>query len=665
VTLDWAEGVKLRKNVLVPMRDGVRLAADLYVPDAEGPWPAVLDYRPYRKDDEQPPGGRFYEAVTRRGYVVARVDVRGTGASEGASVDEYTLEEQLDGCEVIAWLASQSWCDGKVAMMGTSYSGFNAVQVAAHQPPELTTIIPIYFTDDRYTDDCHYRGGLMRKYFDPATYGIEMVAWNALPPYPEWSGEDWARIWQEHLEGNEPYILKWLRNQTDGPYWRNGSVREIADRITCPVFMIGGWRDGYPNTPLRLYEALAAPRRVLIGPWCHQQPDRSVPGPRIDYVHEIARWLDYWCKGIMNGVIDEPPVVVFMQRLQPPHPDRVDTVGEWRAESEWPPPGASETTLYLGESTLEPDEPRVGVDEFEYVPTVGVTGGLWSGGLPMGLAGDQRADEALSLTYTSAPLAEDIHVIGRPRAILHVSSTAAVIGFCASLAEVAPDGTSHLVAKGMLNATRRSSLVEPEPLPAGEQVELDIEIDATGWTFTRGNRIRLAVSSADWPNVWPTPEPALNRIYRGPENPSRLILPAVRAAGSAVPPGFLPSPHTAVPPSAALPPPVWEVRDDLVSGRREVRLELLSEQRMNATTVIERYFGGVSSVDPRDPAGASQTGRHVTAIVRPSERIEAESNVAIQASRTHFHVTLDLEVRVNGARYFDRRWIESIERQLL
>lgn len=664
-TLDWAEGIKLMKNVLVPMRDGVRLAVDLYMPDADGSWPAVLDYRPYRKDDEHPPGSRFYEALTRSGYVVARVDVRGTGASEGASVDEYTPEEQLDGCEAIAWLTRQPWCNGKVAMIGTSYSGFNAVQVAARQPPGLATIVPIYFTDDRYTDDCHYRGGLLRQYFDAVTYGIEMVAWNALPPYSEWSGGDWARIWEEHMERNEPYMLKWLRNQTDGPYWRNGSVREIADQITCPVFMIGGWRDGYPNTPLRLYEALQAPRKVLIGPWCHQQPDRSIPGPRIDYVHEIVRWLDYWCKGIENGVMDEPPVVVFMQRFQPPLPDRIDTVGGWRGEVTWPPAGASEVTHYLGEATLEGGETPPGVDEFEYIPTVGVTGGLWSGGYPVGLAGDQRPDEALSLTYTSAPLAEEIHVIGRPRVVLHVSSTATVIGFCASLAEVAPDGTSHLVAKGMLNATRRNSLVEPEPLSPGRPVELAFEIDATGWSFARGNRIRLAIASADWPNVWPTPEPATNRVYRGEGRASRLILPTMPAMGTAEPPHFRPSSRTVVPANASVRRPVWEASEDFVTGRREVRFELLTEDRINETTVIERSFGGVSSLDPRDPAGASQTGRHVTTIVRPSLRIEAESNVAIQSSKTHLHVTIDVEVRVDRTRYLHRHWIESIERQLL
>jgi len=258
----YAEGVRVVKNVLVPVRDGVRLAADLYMPDPDPgePLPVVMEYIPYRKD-EVAPGTRFYEYLAAHGYVVARVDIRGTGASEGVSSDEYVLQEQLDGYDAIEWLAAQPFCDGHVNQMGISYGGFTALQTATHAPPHLTSIIPMYFTDDRYTDDCHYRGGLLRKYYDVCYYGNFMIAYNALPPYPEWSGGDWAAIWEEHVERNEPYLLKWLTHQTDGPYWRHGSVRDIADRIACPVFMIGGWRDGYPNRRSVSTKRSPSPRR--------------------------------------------------------------------------------------------------------------------------------------------------------------------------------------------------------------------------------------------------------------------------------------------------------------------------------------------------------------------------------------------------------------------
>ena len=654
------------KNVLVPTRDGVRLAADLYVPDPDpGPLPVVMEYIPYRKD-EVVPGTRFYYDLPRHGYVVARVDIRGTGGSEGVNTDEYVLQEQLDGYDAIEWLAAQPFCDGNVNMMGISYGGFTSLQVATHAPPHLKTIVPMYFTDDRYTDDCHYRGGLLRKYYDVGHYGNFMIAYNVLPPYPELAGAGWATIWEEHIERNEPYLLKWLAHQTDGPYWRQGSVREIADRIRCPVFMIGGWRDGYPNPPLRLYQALEVPKKVLVGPWNHAVPDVATPGPRIDHLHEVVRWLDHWCKGKDTGIMDEPPVVLFVQHYEKPVVDRLDAAGEWRAETDWPAPGAGERTLYLGEgNALEDEAVADGEDSFEYVPTVGVTGGLWSGGLQFGLPGDQRPDEAFSLLYTTPPLEDDLYVVGRPRAVLNVSSTASVIGFAASLSDIAPDGTSHLVAKGMLNATRRRSLADPEPLAPGGVVELALDIDTTAWRFERGHRIRLAVASADWPNVWPTPEPATNRVHRGAARPSRLVLPTVPAQGSATPPSFLPSPVAMERHTDRSDPPVWEVVRDVLTGRVTVRLHEQREQRVSDTTVVGREYLMTASCDPADPASASAHGRHVSRIRRPNSLVEGRSDVLVQASATHFHVTIDLELSVNGAPHHSRRWVESVPRMLL
>jgi putative CocE/NonD family hydrolase len=662
----YAPGVNLVKNVRIPARDGVKLAADLYVP-AMGqakPLPVVMEYIPYRKD-EVPPGSRFYSYLPQHGYVVARVDIRGTGASRGAATDEYVQGEQEDGYDAIEWLAAQPFCDGNVNMMGISYGGFTSLQVATLQPPHLRSIIPMYFTDDRYTDDCHYRGGLLRQYYDVGYYGNFMIAYNALPPDPRWC-EDWANIWAEHLEHDEPYLLKWLRHQTDGPYWRHGSVGAIADRIACPVFMIGGWRDGYPNPPLRLFEALRVPRKVLIGPWNHAVPDVAVPGPRIDHLHEVVRWLDYWCKDRETGIMREPPVIVYMQHYERPDADRLDTAGTWRAESGWPAPGAGEMTFYLGgEGRLEGACGADGVDEFEYEATVGVTGGLWSGGLPFGQPGDQRADEAYSLVYTSPRLEADVHVLGRPRVKLSVSSTASVIGFCASLADVGPDGSSHLVAKGMLNATRRNSLTDPEPFVPGEICELSIEVDCTAWRFERGHRIRLAVSSADWPNVWPTPQPATNQVFYGRSRPSQLVLPTVPATGSAAPPEFRLSPEILERHSRQVNPPVWEVVRDALSRRARVHLTWCSNQLVNDAAAVTREYELTSYADPDDPAVASARGHHSTKIRRPNGLIEAKSNVNIQGTATHFHVTIDLAVTVDGLPHHMRRWVESVPRHLL
>ena len=668
-----AEGVKLVKNVLIPVRDGVRLAADLYMPDgadADGPFPAVMELKPYRKDDINLESRPLYLVLPRHGYVMVCVDVRGTGGSEGITSDEYTLQEQLDGYDAVEWVAGQHWCNGHVNMIGISYSGFTALQVAAHDPPHLTSIISIDFTDDRYTDDCHYRGGLLRMYYDIAYYGGQMVARNALPPDPDGLGDTWAQNWAQHLAGNEPYLLKWYRHPIDGPYWRHGSVGDAPERIACPAFLIGGWRDGYPNPPLRLYEALQVPKKVLVGPWNHAMPDTAIPGPRIDYLHEVIRWLDHWCKGRDTGIMDEPPIVAYMQRPDATDPEhtremhRLDTAGEWRAETEWPPPGADQKTLYLHDDRALNETPPAHElsDALNYHPTVGVTAGLWSGGLPFGLPGDQRPDEALSLVYTTPPLSEDVHVLGRPRTVLHVSSSASVIGFAVSLCDVDPDGTSHLVAKGMLNATRRHSFQDPEPLVPGQAYELEIPIDCTGWVFPRGHRVRLSIANADWPNVWPTPELATSLVYRGGGRPSRLIIPTVPPHGSAKPPTFGPSRRVMRGPSEAVCRPTWQVTYDLLTGRAAVDIGHRASWRLHSGTVIEKESRSTFEVDPGDPAHASGRGRHTYQIGRSGHVTKASSEVAVQGTATHFHITIDLEVRVNDALHAVKHWVETMPR---
>jgi putative CocE/NonD family hydrolase len=662
--------VRRVKNIMIPMRDGIKLAADLYLPQtvqSGQSLPAVLEYTPYRKDELDVSARRYATYLPERGYLFIRVDVRGTGASEGISKDEYLPLEQQDGYDAIEWIAGQAWCDGHVNMMGISYGGFTCLQVAAQSPPHLTSIIPVDFTDDRYTDECHYRGGLMRLYYDIAFYGGFMVAWNALPPDPDFSGSEWAKTWEQHLAHNEPYLLKWYKHQTDGPYWHKGSVRFFPEKIKCPVFMIGGWRDGYPNPPLRLYQALDVPSKVWIGPWNHAFPDTAIPGPRVEYLQEIVRWLDYWCKGAATGIMDEPPVIVYMQHSQMPVVDRLDTDGTWRAESCWPPPEASETTLYLASEQKLQNAPEEGekTNSLEYRPDVGVTGGLYSSGIQFGLPGDQRPDEAFSLVYTSQVLNEELTILGRPKVELTFTTTARVIGITVSLCDVAPDGSSHLVCKGTLNATRRESMTEPSPLEPGKRYTVCIDLDCTAWKFVRGNRVRLNIACADWPNIWPTPELCTNTIFTGESSPSKLVLPTVPPEGSAVPPDFLPSPAVVQRHSDSAHPPVWQIIQDVLTGRKTSIIDVRSKTRISSNTVLERRSKGSFEVDPDNPAHASAWGRHIKRIIRKNQEMEACSVITVQATKTHFHITIDLEVKMNKASTFTKRWLESVPRVLL
>ena len=247
----------VQREVSIAMDDGVRLAATVWLPDESGgPQPCLLEALPYRKDDLTSSYASEYERLRDQyGYAVCRLDLRGTGSSGGDATDEYPPREQADLVAVIGWLATQDWCDGNVGMWGTSYSGFNSLQVACERPPALKAVCAIYATDDRWTDDVHWRGGGF-KLLDAVDYCLYMTPMNALPPVPAVWGESWRAEWRRRVEAYQPWVLTWLRENRDGPYWRHGSVRQppgepAYDRIACPTMIVAGWADGYRNNSFR------------------------------------------------------------------------------------------------------------------------------------------------------------------------------------------------------------------------------------------------------------------------------------------------------------------------------------------------------------------------------------------------------------------------------
>jgi putative CocE/NonD family hydrolase len=647
-----------------------KLSADLIRPDAEGRFPALIEYIPYRKDDLTQGGydGHYY--LAERGFVGVRLDVRGTGSSEGVNTDEYMPVEQLDGYDAVEWLARQPWCNGNVGMFGTSYGGFTCIQVAMHRPPSLKAIAPMYATDDRYTDDCHYTpGGSMRMYYDVGTYGNAMVAMNALPPVAEYVGPQWAELWRQRLEENQPYILTWMKNQVDGPYWRGASLRPDYGRIQCPVFLIAGWRDGYPSTMLRTYQNLKAPKKLLVGPWVHTRPNASTPGPRIDHFHEMARFFAQWLRGEDTGIMEEPAVTTYMQTYHRPERTLAVTPGHWRNDADFPPEGASELTLHLHEGGVLA-EARAGTapqpfDEFEYRPTVGLANGYWSGGgISFYLPDDQREDEAYSLVYTTAPFEQEVSILGWPRVILHGSSSAKVATFVAKLADVAPDGHSALIVDGSLNATRRRSLTNPEPLAPGEVYELDVPMNPTGWVIPAGHRLRLAISGADFPNLWPTPEPGQHRVYRDAGRPSRVVLPVV-APSRYDPPQFRPPQMPQILTTYGTVPTQQVLRDQITGAVTIIN-------RTGGTSVLPDRRGMITrdqsfrcTASEKDPAQASMVGTQTYVLEREDGNYEVTAESTIRATATAFHITINLTVTRNGKPFFHKQWMTSEPRRLL
>jgi len=277
--------------VWIPLKDGTRLAARVWRPtDAESrPVPAILEYLPYRRRDATAQrDALMHPYVAGHGYACIRVDIRGSGDSDGVLIDEYLPLELDDAVEVIAWLAAQPWCTGAVGMIGNSWGGFNALQVAARRPPALRAIITSCSTDDRYADDIHYMGGCLLT--DNLRWASTMFAHNSRPPDPAVVGERWREMWLERLRGSGLWVDTWLRHPRRDAFWKHGSVCEDLAAIRCAVLAVGGWADGYTNAIPRLMAGLGVPRHGLIGQWAHRYPHMALPGPAVGFLQLALRW---------------------------------------------------------------------------------------------------------------------------------------------------------------------------------------------------------------------------------------------------------------------------------------------------------------------------------------------------------------------------------------
>jgi predicted acyl esterase len=635
------------ERVWIPTADGARLAATLHLPAAAEPAPAVLEALPYRKDDLTA-GYRPEYARLRddHGYAVVRLDVRGTGSSEGVATDEYPEQEHRDLTDVIGWIAGQPWCTGAVGMYGTSYSGFNSLHLAAERPPALKAVIAIYSSDDRYTDDVHYMGGALR-WLDLVDYPLYMVAMNALPPVPEVVGPGWREIWQRRIADSDPWLLTWLEQQRDGAYWRQGSVRPGYERIGCPTMLVGGWADGYRNNTFRTLTALAAagvPHRLLMGPWSHASTATALPGPRIDLVPEMVRWWDRWLREEPNGVDTDPPIVLFARRSSPPEPDLDACAGEWRQEPGWPLERSVLDVRRLGEGTVV----------HHTMPDTGTA--AWNsccGHLPWGQPGDQRADDAASLTWEWP--ADDLEILGHPRLRLRLATDAPVANLSAKLCDVFPDGRSALICRGLLNLTHRDGHERPAPMPVGDPVDVELELEATSWRFDPGHRLRLAVTGVDWPNTVAPPQPVTLTVDLGH---AELELPRIDGPSPCLPPQLTASAATPDEPSDVR----WTVGHDVLARRTACAVDHGSTFDEDGVRCTEHYWGEVG-VDIRTWRQDLDAGARFE-LAWPEATVSSEVHLHVDATESEWLVGLEL-VCHEGDRVVGRReWSRAVARDL-
>jgi uncharacterized protein len=663
--------ITVTENLFIPLSDGVRLAARLWLPaDAEAKKaPAILEYIPYRKRDgtrarDEPMHGWFAE----NGYAAIRVDMRGSGESDGLMADEYLAQELGDACEVIAWLARQSWCSGRVGMMGKSWGGFNALQTAALRPPALKAIITVCSTDDRYADDVHYMGGALLN--DNLWWGTIMLAFQSRPPDPKIVGEAWRTQWRERLTALPFFPALWLAHQRRDAYWRHGSVCEDYSAITCPVFAVGGWADAYSNAVPRLLAGLKVPRLGLIGPWAHIYPQDGRPGPAIGFLQEALRWWDHWLKDEDRGIMNEPMLRAFIEEWSPPG-DRSEVQGRFVGEAQWPSPRIKPRLLHLCSSGICGEPVGNGEIAVRSPCWTGLAAGEWMGtGVDGESPTDQRHDDGFSAVFDSEPLAERLEVLGAPEIAIELAPDKPVAQLCARLCDVAPDGSSRRISYGVLNLTHRESHAEPRALLPGTIYAVRMKLNDCGHAFAPGHRLRVALSSAYWPMIWPPPEAATLAL----KLPGKLVLPVrpqdPRAAAIRFEPPLRgrPAPmgkvaegrltrHSSLDLGTGVSTYVTDGKGGLF-GEGVVRFEEID-------TVLDHSLRRELSIGSHDPLSARYQITQAYELGREGWRIRIETKTAMHGTASEFLVEGRLRALENGREAFSRDFEARIPRDLL
>ena len=661
--------VKEIRTLWIPMSDGCRLAARVWLPEnAEAdPVPAILEFIPYRRLDftaVRDPAMHGYFAGY--GYAGVRVDCRGTGDSDGFMADEYLAQELQDGVEIIAWLAAQSWCSGTVGMTGISWGGFNALQVAALKPPALKAIITTASTDDRYADDVHFMGGCLIK--DNQMWASTMLGFNSRPPDPTVVGERWRDMWMQRLEAQQPWIIHWLEHQTRDEFWKHGSVCEDYPAIEAAVYAVGGWADGYSNAIPRLLEGLTCPRKGLVGPWAHNWPFDGRPGPAIGFLQEALRWWDHWLKGVDTGVMEEPMYRVWMQESVPPAPMYKTRPGRWVAESAWPSSRIEEQTLSLAPTGLVDGVVEAGVLTHRSPTTVGLDDGEWCPyGYDADLPLDQRSADGQSLSFDTEPLTGVLEILGAPSVLLDIEADQPWANLAVRLNDVAPDGESTRVTYGLLNLTHRESHEYPSALEPGKRYRVTVKLNHIAHQFPQGHRIRLAISTNLWPLTWPSPVPVMITLVTGDSQLSLPVRPASDEDGDL---REYDMPQTGAPAAHSALVPYSRARTvTLNAGTGETVVEVSKDRgRFRLHDVNIEYAGRAierSSIRDGDPLSNVGETDYSISLKRDDWEVRTKSHTTLSATADEFLVSASMDAYEGRERVFTKTWSKRVTRKFV
>ncbi|MBM3531712.1 MAG: CocE/NonD family hydrolase [Alphaproteobacteria bacterium] len=672
VRTKYPRGVKTIENVFIPMPGGHRLAARMWLPeDAEADKvPAIFEYMPYRKRDQSRARDEaIHRYIAGHGYACLRIDTRGSGDSDGLLRGEWEQGELDDGIAAIEWMTKQPWCSGTVGMIGKSWSGFSALAIAGLAPPALKAIVPVCAGDDRYHQSLHWTGGAFL--CEQLWWTDTMVQFNARPPDPAIVGERWREIWKARLADNHPWLIDWLKHQRRDDFWKHASLCERFDKVSCAVFAVGGWADYISRAIPRLMANLKGPRFGLIGPWGHHYPHDGVPEPAVGFLQDCVRFFDRYTKDILNGWDAGPSYRAYLQSFSKPSPKYAAQPGRWIAIEGWPSEKVQPLRFHLNRGRLDKrPKPEQALPHSSPLAT-GLAATEW---LSMAIEGeqprDQREDDGRSLVFDSEPLKRSLDILGRANIEIDLAVDRPVAQLCARLCEVAPDGTSVRVAFQVLNLTHRNSHESPERLIRGQRIRVRLGLPDVGWTFAKGNRIRLALSTSYWPIVWPAPEPVTMTVFTGA---STVSLPVLR--GPVRTPRFGPNERGPEIEVDVVHPKQIERRiiRDAMTGEITVETEgiggFLGPGRQWLIRPIETFIGHELTkrftITEGDPASGKGEYKQTYELSRGDWRIRLETRTLFRGTETDWVLTQELVAYDDHEEVFRKTWSNTTPRDLM
>ena len=639
------------RRVWVRMRDGTRLAGKLWIPwlEAGEKVPVVMSGWPYRwitspyLDLSQSMGSYF----AQHGYAWLIIDLRGTGDSEGINEDEYVQQEQDDMIDFMNWVTAQPWCTGKAGLMGWSWGGFQALQVAAERPKRLGAIVTACSTDDRYNNDVHYMGGMVQTQM-MMPWAAFMTRLLAMPPELAAPGDDWYAQWEQRLARTPQPVSTWLSHQLRDSFWKHGSVIEDYSAIKAPALVMGGWNDSYVDGALRLMDGLTAPHKTIIGPWSHGYGNDTVPGPNIGFQQEAVRWFDYWLKGQkQNGIMDEPDLRFYRQNAVPPQTYYDFWPGEWVGVDV--PVVTQRHLQYLAtDGSLAGTQP--GVADITYSSddlTTGFSPGDWG---PTGGSYDWPPDQsdvdARSLSFTSPQaLTEDLPIFGFTTVNLRVASDRSYGQLVARLCDVAPDGASTVIARGAMNLRSRAGQDRSVPLTPGRFYNVSFKLRGQSYVVPAGHKLRLALNTNYFPWFMPTPKTVGITVRAGAK--SMVDIPVLPASTPTQPVSWLP-PESGVSNINSLPnyDDYWQI------GEYNGPFELDPE---SGAYVAHFAYGGINTYYYQTDVQAG-SGDEVIFSIKPNDPLSAKVVVNLTDETTVAGVItrVDLSMQMTATA---KRWV--------